>query len=201
MGRTLLVIEVVSVDGVMQAPGRSDEDDRDGFSKGGWASAAFAADPEAAGAQQAFMADAADPSVMLFGRRSYIDLLHQWLEVADENPFADSFRKQQKYVVSNTLTEPLPYEGSTLLSGSAVERVRELKEDGEGTIVVLGSGDLVRQLGAADLVDEYVLNQIPVVLGSGQRLFDGVAADLEVRSVQVSATGIALAHYVVRHPA
>ena len=198
MSRTLLVIEVVSLDGVMQAPGRADEDDRDGFTHGGWASEAFAADPEAAGAQQSAMRDEAGPTVMLFGRRSYLDLLHQWLEVAGDNPFAASFRAQQKYVVSNTLAEPLPYENSTLLSGDAVARVRELKAAGDGTIVVLGSGDLVRHLARAGLVDQYLLNQIPVVLGSGQRLFDGITARLDVLASQASASGITLTHYALR---
>lgn len=200
MARTLLVIEVVSLDGVMQAPGRPGEDDRGGFSQGGWASAAFAADPEAAGAQQAAMSAEAGPTVMLFGRQSYLDLLHQWLEVAGDNPFAASFRAQQKYVVSNTLTEPLPYENSTLLSGDGVARVRELKKTGDGTIVVLGSGDLVRQLARAGLIDQYLLNQVPVVLGSGQRLFDGVVANLEVLSSENSTTGITLTRYAVLQP-
>lgn len=200
MARTLLVIEVVSLDGVVQGPGREDEDPRGGFTRGGWASAAFAADPEAAGRQQRSMGGSAGPTTMLFGRRSYLDLLHQWLEVAGDNPFADSFRRQQKHVVSNTLTEPLPYANSTLLTGDGVERVRALKAAGDGTIVVLGSVELVRGLAAADLVDEYLLNQIPVVLGEGRRLFEGVSAELELRTQEVSTTGITLTRWAVRRP-
>ena len=129
--RTLVVVENLSLDGVMQAPGRPD-------------------DPEVV---QASMGDTDSGAEMLFGRRTYIDLVGHWLSTPDPNPFTEILRTTQKYVASRTLTEPLPHPASTLLDGDAVEVVRALRADGDGELVVLGSGDLVRQLAAAGLVD------------------------------------------------
>jgi dihydrofolate reductase len=77
-------------------------------------------------------------------------------------------------VVSNTLTEP-EWQNTTVISGDAVEGVSKLREETEGTIIVAGSGTLVRGLLAADLVDELRLMVFPTILGRGQRLFpDGI---------------------------
>ena len=79
---------------------------------------------------------------MLFGRRTHLDLAGHWLlSTPDPNLFTDILRSTPKYVVSRTLTEPLPHPASTLLSGDAVDAVRALKADGDGELVVLGSGD------------------------------------------------------------
>ena len=83
---SLVVVENVSLDGVMQSPGRPDEDTRDGFDLGGWAAERLAEDPDAA---QASMSGQANTAALLFGRRTYLDLVGHWLSMPEPNPFAD----------------------------------------------------------------------------------------------------------------
>jgi len=192
--RTLVVVENLSLDGVMQAPGRPDEDERGGFAHGGWASRMLADDP---GVVQAGMGDTGSGSEMLFGRRTYLDLVGHWLATSDANPFTEILRSTPKYVASRSLSEPLPHPASVLLPGDAVEAVGALKADGGGELVVLGSGDLVRQLAAAGLVDEYQLTILPVVLGAGTRLFGDTHTELEPVRTQAFPSGAVVARYRV----
>jgi dihydrofolate reductase len=192
--RSVVVVENVSLDGVMQAPGRPDEDDRGGFRYGGWASDLLSRDPQAV---QASMGDTGASAEMLFGRRTYLDLVGHWLSTPDPNPFTEILRNTTKYVASRTLTDPLPHPNSVRLDGDAVEAVRALKEDGDGDLVVLGSGDLVRQLAAAGLVDVYQLTVLPVVLGAGTRLFGDTRTELESVSAQAFPSGIFVGRYRV----
>ena len=134
---------------------------------------------------------------MLFGRRTYLQLVGHWLSTTEPNPFTDILRDTTKYIASRTLTDPLPYPNSILLTGDAPRAVEELKAEGEGDIVVLGSGALLRDLAAAGLVDAYVLTILPVVLGSGARLFGSTYAPLSVTSSYTSPTGIVVATYEV----
>lgn len=192
--RRLVAVEYVSLDGVMQAPARADEDPRGGFQHGGWAAELLGSDPEAV---QASMGGHANTNGMLFGRRTYLDLVGHWLSTTDPNPFTEIIRDTTKYVASRTLSEPLPHPNSALLAGDAVDAVAALKADGEGDIVVLGSGALLRNLAAAGLVDAYTLTIVPVVIGSGTRLFGDTNASLRVSSSFVSPTGIVVATYEV----
>jgi dihydrofolate reductase len=194
--RTLVVVENLSLDGVMQAPGRADEDERGGFTHGGWASRMLENDPEVV---QASLGDSrpGNGTEMLFGRRTYLDLVGHWLSTPDPNPFTEILRTTRKYVASTTLTDPLPHPASTLLQGDAVAAVRSLKADGDGELVVLGSGDLVRRLAAAGLVDQYQLTVLPVVLGAGTRLFGDTHTELEPIRTQAFPSGAVVARYRV----
>jgi dihydrofolate reductase len=192
--RSVVVVENVSLDGVMQAPGRPNEDARGGFPYGGWAAPMLSRDPAAV---QASMGDTGGSADMLFGRVTYLDLVGHWLSTPDPNPFTEILRDTTKYVASRTLTEPLPHPNSVRLEGDAVEAVRGLKADGDEDIVVLGSGDLVRQLAAAGLVDEYRLTVLPVVLGTGTRLFGDTHTELEPVRTQAFDSGIVVARYRV----
>src|SRR5689334_1821444 len=119
--RSLVVVENVSLDGVMQAPGRPDEDERGGFRYGGWAGALLARDPEAV---QAGMGGGGGGSAeMLFGRRTYLDVVGHWLSTPDPNPFTEILRDTTKHVATRTLTDPLPHPNSVRLEGDAVEAV------------------------------------------------------------------------------
>jgi dihydrofolate reductase len=186
----LVVVENLSLDGVMQAPGRPDEDTRGGFDRGGWAAQALAKDPEAA---QASMAGQGQTAAMLFGRRTYEDVVGHWLSTPEPNPFTEILKKTPKYVASRTLTEPLPHPNSTLLKGDAIDQVASLKQEFGQDVVVLGSGVLVRDLAAAGLIDEYVLTTIPVVLGSGTRLFGNTYIRLAVVNSVTTSSGIVVA--------
>ncbi|MFI6817691.1 dihydrofolate reductase family protein [Nonomuraea sp. NPDC050328] len=192
MGK-ISVFESVSLDGVMQGLGRPDEDTRGGFRHGGWG--------EGYGDRvigQFAGAGMANTTAMLFGRRSYEDLLAHWTSVTEPNPFTDTLVNQRKYVVSRDRRTRLGYPNSTLLAGEAAETVTRLKRELDGVITVIGSGELVRSLHAAGLVDEYVLLIHPIVLGSGTRLFgDGDRSDLKLEESGTSTTGVVIARYQV----
>jgi dihydrofolate reductase len=185
----------LTLDGVMQAPGRPDEDLRGGFEHGGWAQPYF----------DSVMAEAAGEGIakggaMLFGRRTYEDFASVWPNQTEENPFTAVLNNSQKYVASTTLEEPLSWRNSTLLKGDAADAVARLKEQPGPDLVVLGSGGLVQSLMRRNLVDEFVLLIHPLVLGSGRRLFPdgGSFAALRLVDTKTTTTGVVIATY---HPA
>jgi dihydrofolate reductase len=190
----ICAVENVSLDGVYQAPAAPDEDTRRGFTHGGWAFAN--ADHVAA----EFMAEGmTGTGAMLFGHRTYRQLLGYWSTAPQPNPFTDVLLNSPKYVVSRNIGATLTYPNSTLLAGEAIETVAGLTEKVDGDITILGSGELVRSLQGAGLIDAYVLQIHPTVLGSGLQLF-GPADRRDftlVRSV-VTTTGVFIAEYSVR---
>jgi dihydrofolate reductase len=189
---TLTVVNNVTLDGVMQAPGRCDEDERDGFTHGGWAQPY--SDPVMARVMGEGMA--AGNGSLLFGRRTYLDFAGFWPKQTD-NPFTPVLDARRKYVASTTLTEPLPWSNSVLLDGDAAKSVAELKAETADDLVVLGSGELCRTLIQHDLVDQYVLSIHPLVLGTGRRLFTDGAAFATLRLVDSlpTTTGVLIATY------
>jgi len=188
----IVVFELVSLDGVMQAPGRPGEDDRDGFEHGGWA--APYADPVMA---KASAESGATTGALLFGRRTYEDFYSVWPKRTDGNPFTEILNNTQKYVASKTLKEPLPWINSTLLKGDAADAVAELRKNAGKDIVVLGSGELVKSLIRHNLVDQYVLQIHPLVLGSGRRLFSDrdPFATFQLVDSKTTTTGVVIATY------
>ncbi len=190
---TISVFESVCLDGVMQAPGRADEDARGGFRHGGWG-VGYA--DEVTG--KFVGATMGRTTAMLFGRRTYDDLLSYWTSVVDPNPFTEALVNSRKYVVSRDADTELAHPNSTLLAGDARATVARLKDEVDGVICVLGSGALVRSLHAAGLVEEYVLLIYPIVCGSGTRLFgEGERADLTLEEAVTTMTGVMIARYRV----
>jgi dihydrofolate reductase len=192
--RKLTVINHMTLDGVMQAPGRPDEDTRGGFSRGGWAQAG---NDEV---MASFMAAGrgGDPVALVLGRRTYLDFAGFWPRQPD-NPYTEALTKQQKYVASRTLAEPLPWENSTLLRGDAAAAVAALKQEPGPDLLVLGSGELIQSLRQRALVDEYVLMIHPLILGPGRRLFsEGTPADLRLAETVSTTTGVIIARYQAR---
>ena len=189
--RKVVVIEHVTLDGVMQAPGRRDEDERGGFEHGGWA---HARSDEVMGRKMGEGMAKGGP--MLFGRRTYEDFLSFWPKQKD-NPYTEVLDNAEKFVASNTLQEPLPWQHSKLLSGDAAQAVAELKQQPGGDFGVLGSGKLVQSLLPRGLVDEFVLMIHPLVLGTGQRLFPdgGPPAELRLVDSVTTTTGVVIATY------
>ncbi len=183
----------VCVDGVMQGPGRADEDTRGGFRHGGWG-VGYA--DEVAGR---YVAETGRAAAMLFGRRSYDDVLGHWTSVSEPNPFTEALVSARKYVVSRDAGRRLAHPNSTLLASEATGTVARLKDEVEGVIRVIGSGELVRSLHAAGLVEEYVLLIHPIVLGSGTRLFgEGERTDLMLQEAVTTTTGVVIARYRVK---
>jgi dihydrofolate reductase len=189
--RKIVATVSLTLDGVMQAPGRPDEDQRGGFEHGGWARAYN--DPVMMKAMGEGMAQGAD---LLFGRRTYEDFFAVWPGRKD-NPFTAVLDNSQKYVASRTLREPLPWQNSTLLSGDAAETVARLKEQPGKDLTVLGSGDLLQTLMRHGLVDVYVLLIHPLVLGRGRRLFNDDSQRTALRLVDslTTTTGVVMATY------
>jgi dihydrofolate reductase len=184
----------VSLDGVMQAPGRRDEDTRGGFKRGGWA--APYSDDEVMGKVAA--KSMAETGALLFGRRTYEDFHGFWPNQKD-NPFTDVLNNAKKYVASRSLAEPLPWQNSTLLSGDAADAVAKLRSEPGKDVVILGSGELIRSLLPRGLVDRFVLLVHPLVLGEGRRLFDEDGPDAELRLVDTAITtkGVVVATYEI----
>ena len=184
----ITVFTNLTLDGVMQAPGRPDEDTRGSFTHGGWA-APFGA-----------MQDAGDAlsfeGALLFGRRTYEDFYSFWPHQTN-NPFTEILNNVQKYVASRTLEEPLPWSNSNLLKGDAAKAVPKLKAEQNKNLLIFGSGVLVQSLMGANLIDEYVLLIHPLILGSGRRLFPdgGAFATLNLRDTKTTGKGVVIATY------
>jgi dihydrofolate reductase len=185
----LTIVESLTLDGVMQAPGRPDEDTRDGFEHGGWAV------PYADEVQGRAMGERmGGEGAILLGRRTYEDLFGYWPNQPD-NPYTETLSRTQKYVASTTLKEPLPWENSALLGEDAPDAVADLKQETEH-LTVIGSGELVGQLIPHGLVDEFLLLIHPLVLGSGRRLFrQDTSVQLELVDSLTTGTGVLIATY------
>ena len=161
----LVVVNHLSLDGVMQAPGRADEDTRGGFTHGGWAAAG-----SDAVVGQALGEHMGRSAGLLFGRRTYEEVLGHWNREYND-VFTPALNHATKYVVSRRLRDPLLWPNSVLVGGDAVDAVRRLKAESGDELLVMGSGNLIQTLLPHDLIDEYVLLIHPIVLGSGLRLF------------------------------
>ena len=185
----LTVVESLTLDGVMQAPGRPDEDTRGGFEHGGWA--VPYADEVMGRAMGERMGGG---GAIVLGRLTYEDLFGYWPEQKD-NPYTETLNRTLKYVASTTLSEPLPWENSRLIEGDPAEAVGGLKRE-EKHLTVIGSGALVRSLMDRALIDEFVLLIHPLALGSGRRLFpDGAFARLELTDSLTTTTGVVIGTY------
>jgi dihydrofolate reductase len=186
----VVVINHLTLDGVMQAPGRREEDTRGGFGHGGWAGPSV--DEVVNAAMGARMPRSGG---LLLGRRSYEDMLGYWN--TQDSPFKDILNSAPKYVASRTLREPLPWPNSTLLSGDVAEAVAQLRQQPGKDLNVMGSRELIQTLMRHGLIDEYLLLIYPLVLGSGRRLFadGGPPASLRLIDSTASTTGVLIATY------
>jgi dihydrofolate reductase len=188
----IVVMNNVTLDGVMQAPGRADEDTRGGFAHGGWASQNIdEPDPEIGAAMGVRIAQS---DGLLLGRRTYEDLLSTWNSRG--GMFKDALNAARKYVVSQTLTDPLPWPNSTLVSGNVVDAVAELRSRPGRELHIMGSGQLIETLVAHQLVDEFLLLIFPVVLGSGRHLFSGdTYMELDLVDAKATGSGVVIATF------
>jgi dihydrofolate reductase len=184
----------VTLDGIMQAPGRPDEDTRGGFEHGGWA---IPGNDEVMG--RVMGEGMSREGAILLGRRTYEDFHGFWPNQSD-NPFTEVLNSTTKYVASRTLEEPLPWSNSILLEGDAADAVEDLKTDEDGSLSLLGSGELARSLMARNLIDRYVLMIHPLVLGTGRRLFPdgGPPVPLQLVDSVTTTTGVLIATYEPR---
>jgi dihydrofolate reductase len=188
MGK-VIVMNQLTLDGVMQGPGRPDEDTRDGFARGGWA-VPHADEAMATKMGQQMGGDRA----LLLGRRTYEELLASWN--AQGGPFKDALNNAPKYVASSNPAARLAWPNSTLLDGDVPAAVADLKQRSGTKLVIMGSGVLIGSLMAANLIDEYLLMIHPLVLGTGRRLFpEGVPVPLRLADSLITSTGVVIASY------
>lgn len=171
----LIVTEFMTVDGVAQAPGGPDEDRESGFEYGGWQMPLV--DAEAA---DLIFDQAKHMDALLLGRRTYDIFAGYWPTDEAEGDFKVLLNRVPKYVATRTLTDPLDWEGASVLQGDLAEGVAGLKER-YGRVHVIGSLNLAQSLLAHGLVDRLNLWVYPVVLGDGKRVFEGGAVPSTLR--------------------
>jgi dihydrofolate reductase len=193
---TIAISQSISLDGVMQAPGGPDEDRSGGFEHGGWAMDDYSGPQgdrfdyaEELGIEQAQNAEA-----LMLGRVTHEILAGYWPTA--EGQLADRINELPKYVVSSTLTDPSW--NATVLGG--LEDVTRLREELDGEILVYGSRRLSQALIERGLVDELRLMVAPVVLGSGNRLFEEAEGKIPMRLVESRPLGGGVV-YMVHAPA
>lgn len=193
--RKLVVALFISLDGVIQAPGGPGEDTSGGFGFGGWTVPYF---DEAAG--QVMQALFSQPFELLLGRRTYEIFAGYWPKVgadSPDHPIADLFNNVPKQVATHRPSS-LGWQNSYAIVGELADAIAVLKRQDGPSLLTQGSGDLVRQLLAAGLVDELQLMTFPVLLGNGKRLFDGtaLASAFTLEASTVTPTGVLVARYV-----
>jgi dihydrofolate reductase len=173
----IIVTEFISLDGVVEDPGGSED-----FKYGGWS---FEIERGAEG-DMFKLDETMDSDALLLGRVTYEGFAAAW--PSRDGEFADRFNSMPKYVVSSTLQEP-GWNNSTVLKGDVVQEVSKLRQEQDGNIVVHGSAQLVQTLLEHDLVDELRLMVFPVVLGAGKRLFGDTSDKKRLRLTDSKRVG------------
>lgn len=186
--RKIIVIEFITLDGVMQAPGGPEEDTSGGFKYGGWTVPYF---DEFAG--KAMGEQMKQPFSLLLGRKTFEIWASYWPQHEDSWP---GINDATKYIVSSTLTKP-DWENSIVINGDVVEEIKKLKNQDGPDLKVWGSGNLVQTLLKHDLVDELWLKIFPITLGTGKRIFaEGtIPAAFKLTDSKVSPSGVIFANY------
>ena len=186
--RKVIVLEHVSLDGVIQAPGGPEEDTSDGFAYGGWAGSYSDDVLRTVLSRQMNL-----PFDLLLGRKTFDIWASFWPQHADLWPGVNT---ATKYVASNTITSH-EWQPSVFLNGDIAEKVTKLKQQPGPDLNVWGSGNLLQTLIKHDLVDVFWLMVYPITLGSGKRLFaDGtIPAEFKVTESTVGANGVIFVTY------
>jgi dihydrofolate reductase len=189
--RKLVVVNFVSLDGVMQSVLSADEDRDGGFEGGGWV-------PPYMDATVARVMSEATTSAgaLLLGRRTYELFAATWSQADQREPAVAALNRMPKYVASRTLATA-DWHNSRVLGSDLTTELAELKSGPGGDIVVFGSGGLIPTLAGAGLVDEYRLLVFPVVLGGGKRMFPAGSTPmaLTLLGTETSGTGVVILTY------
>jgi dihydrofolate reductase len=186
MGK-IVVTEFISLDGVIEDPGGSED-----YSRGGWA---FDFDRGAEG-DKFKMDELVEAEAQLLGRVTYEGFAAAWPGRDDEAGFAKKMNEMPKYVVSSTLEQP-EWQNTTVLSGDVPGTIARLRDETPGVILVAGSGTLVQALVEHDLLDELRLMVFPVLLGEGKRLFGAgtTKRPLKLTEAKTVGEGVAILRY------
>jgi dihydrofolate reductase len=186
--RKVIVLEHISLDGVIQAPGGPDEDTSGGFAYGGWIS------PYSDEILVTLLRRQMNkPFDLLLGRKTFEIWEPYWPQHADAWPGVNT---AIKYIASNTRTSS-NWQPSVFLNGDIPEKVAKIKQQGGPELHIWGSGNLIQTLIQHDLVDAFWLMIYPITLGYGKRLFaDGtIPAAFKVTESNVSTNGVIVVNY------
>lgn len=185
--RKIIVLEFITLDGVMQAPGGPKEDTSGSFKYGGWTAPYFDGFSGKVMAKQ--MAGTYD---LLLGRKTYNIFAGYWPEHSEGWP---QVNKITKYVVSKTLRKPT-WENTVVVKND--KELKKLKNSSGPDLQVYGSGNLVQTLLKQDLVDELWLKIFPITLGKGKRLFEDGAIPKAFKLIEskTSPSGVIFANYM-----
>ena len=186
--RKIIIIEFITLDGVMQAPGGPEEDTSGGFKYGGWTVPYF---DEFAG--KVMGEQMKPPFSLLLGRKTFEIFAGYWPAHEEGWP---GVNKAVKYVVSH-LPQNVTWENSTLITGDVAKEIKKLKAQDGPDLQVWGSGNLAQTLFKNDLVDELWLKIFPITLGTGKRLFaDGtIPVAWELIESKTTLKGVIVASY------
>lgn len=185
--RKIFVLEFITLDGVIQAPGASKEDAAEGFKYGGWMGPYFEGEVGGKEMDRQMKQTAA----LLLGRKTYDIWVGYWPEHTKTWP---QVNKITKYVVSKTLKKPT-WKNTEVIRD--VKGLKKLKGSVGPDLQVYGSANLIQTLMKYDLVDEFWLKIFPITLGSGKRLFEEgtIPAAFELVYSKISPTGVIFASY------
>lgn len=191
--RKLIVAVMTSLDGIIQAPGGADEDTSGGFAHGGWVW------PYATESDEPMGGLFTRPFELVLGRRTYDIFAAYWPHITqgEWTPIAEAFNGTTKHVATHD-PDTLAWQHSSALGHDVVTALHALKRLDGPDLVTQGSGALLHQLFAADVVDELHLVTYPVLLGRGKRLFDDAtqSAAFRLESSDISSRGVITARYV-----
>ncbi|RNJ42373.1 hypothetical protein B5V01_28400 [Mesorhizobium erdmanii] len=189
---TIIAAEHLSLDGVYQAPARTDEDNRGGFKHGAWTVGDH--DPAL---EEVVGKHMSGGWALLAGRITYEDLYEGWHVRQPDSPMTKALTNVQKFVVTRNASYRLPWENSTLLAGDPRANVAKLKKTVGTPLIIFGAGELVRSLMQDNLIDTFILMIHPIVIGEGRRLFDDtvVFTKLELADKLITETGVIVGTY------
>ncbi len=196
--RKIITTTFITLDGVMQAPGGSDEDKSDGFKYGGWQIAWDEKDEIADNLMKKMMENHGD---LLLGRRTYDIWAGFWPKHKDEPNFGERFDKAIKYVVSRRILD-LSWENSELITGNVIDEIKKLKNSDGPDLWVWGSGNLIQTLLKNDLIDQMNTWTYPITIGTGKKLFaEGTLPErFKVKETKITSTGVVFATYKPSSP-
>jgi dihydrofolate reductase len=193
--RKIIIVEFISLDGVIQAPGEANEDTSGAFKFGGWLAPYLDQD-----LGEALTFTYSKPYDLLLGRNTYNIFSNYWPNVKPKNEmevkFAEEFNSCKKYVATHS-PDSLKWHNSESLGTDIVQKLREIKNSNGKNLLVVGSSNLAQTLFAHDLVDEMHLYMAPIILGYGKRLFDehSTPHSLKMTRSVISKTGMVLVNY------
>jgi dihydrofolate reductase len=184
--RKIIVLEFITLDGIMQAPGGPKEDKSGGFKFGGW-TVPYSDDFTGKVMAKQMKGNYA----LLLGRKTYDIFAGYWPQHAEWWP---QVNKITKYVVSKTLKKPT-WENTVVLKD--IQELKKIKNSNGPALQVYGSSDLIQTLMEHDLVDEFWLKIFPITLGTGKRLFDKgtIPASFKLVESKISPSGVIFANY------